>query len=128
MTRKPTATQRLDALLDDLRQVVTELRDKADSYLRSSKAYKSDERAALVRGAAVFRLSADKIEAIVGKHGEGNGAQAGEAGIESARAQGGGGQAGDAATHGPLADVTERADQVAGPVDVSSVWAGDADA
>ena len=59
-------------ILADLRALEAEMRGKADDYLRSAKAYtcrsNSDVRAGLVKGAAVFRMDADRIAAIVAKY------------------------------------------------------------
>jgi len=108
----------LHALLDDLRTLETDLRTKADDYLRSSKAYtcrsNSDVRAGLVKGAAVMRIDADRIGAIIAKHSE----PTYEQGVAEVTER-------TQAPHWPLAASTEPSDQDAGHVDLPSVQEGD---
>lgn len=103
-------------ILDDLRTLEAEMRGKADDYLRSSKAYtcrsNSDVRAGLVKGAAVFRMDADRIAAIVAKY-EVKDAPAVAKVTERTQAP-----------HWPLAASAEPSDQDAGHVDLSGVQEG----
>ena len=105
-------------LLDDLRTLEADLRTKADDYLRSSKAYtcrsNSDVRAGLVKGAAVMRINADRIGAIIAKHSEPTYEQGVAEVTERTQAQ-----SRDVATE------AEPADQDTRPVDVSDMQEGD---
>lgn len=59
-------------LLDDLTAAVADLYSKSDDYLRNAKSYhcrsNAEIRAGLVKGAAVMRMDANKIQGIIDKH------------------------------------------------------------
>lgn len=59
-------------LLDDLTAAVADLYSKSDDYLRNAKSYhcrsNAEIRAGLVKGAAVMRMDANKIQALIDKH------------------------------------------------------------
>ena len=114
-------------LLDDLTGLVADLHAKADDYLRSSKAYtcrsNSDVRAGLVKGAAVMRIDAAKIQAVIDKYKEQSNGQASAARstrqttapIPAAVAE----VSTDPSTQdGTMASGTESSDQDTGPMDL----------
>lgn len=61
-------------LLDDLIGVVADLYAKADDYLRNAKSYhcrsNAEIRAGLVKGSAVMRMDAHKVQSVIDKHKE----------------------------------------------------------
>ena len=122
------------AILDDLGALVADLHAKADDYLRNCKAYhcrgNAEVRAGLVKGAAVMRIDAAKIQAVIEKYKDQPNGQASTA--RSPRQTTAPIQAAVAevtertqAPHWPLAASTEPSDQDAGHVDLPGVQKGD---
>ena len=59
-------------VLDDLGALTLDLYAKSDDYLRNAKAYhcraNAEIRAGLIKGAAVMRMDAAKVQAVIDKH------------------------------------------------------------
>lgn len=71
-------------VLDELDAIVADLFAKADGYLLSAKAYncRSTEaiKSGLIKGAAVMRVNAERIQALIAKHRETSSGKASTAG------------------------------------------------
>ena len=122
-------------VLDDLGALTLDLYAKSDDYLRNAKAYhcraNAEIRAGLIKGAAVMRMDAAKVQAVIDKHKDQPSGQASATRIanraptsESRPVE----QVSTAtgAQDGTMAAGEESPDQAAGPVDVRSLPASDA--
>lgn len=120
-------------LLDDLIGAVADLYAKSDDYLRNAKAYHcrsmAETRAGLVKGAAVMRMDASKIQALIDKHKDSANGQVSAARVSRSAAGAAPatvaevGVVGEADT-GPHQDDAQRADQAQGQLDVPSLRSG----
>lgn len=103
--------QLTSAIIADLQSLVVDLYAKADDYLRSSKSYtcrgNSEIRAGMIKGAAVMRVDASKVQAVIDKHKEQADVLAEVQHSEP--------------SYRPLATEAEPEDQDTGHVDLSSV-------
>lgn len=115
------------AILDDLGALVADLYARADDYLRNCKAYhcrgNAEVRAGLVKGAAVMRIDAAKIQAVIEKYKDQSNGQTSAARstrqttapIPAAVAE----VSTDPSTQdGTMASGTESSDQDTGPMDL----------
>jgi len=114
----------LIAIIADLEAAVADIYAKADDYLRSSKSYtcrgNSEIRAGMIKGAAVMRVDASKVQAVIDKH-KGQ-ADAGTEGVVSRLAEV---PEQPQAQSRDVATETQPADQDQGHVDVPDVQEGD---
>lgn len=118
------------AILDDLGALVADLYARADDYLRNCKAYhcrgNAEVRAGLVKGAAVMRIDAAKIQAVIDKYKDQSNGQTSAARstrqttapIQAAVAEVG---IGDQAHSGNDPNEQELSDQEPGSVDLSDM-------